>query len=128
MEAEKKEALDRALKLLVDSLEQGKELAQDQLPVIVNEIVAWGRASTTATVLGGVALGVLTWLAWRGAIGRKTIEWWDNEDPNCIFPIVGFCVSPLISVLIVCVNTSTCLMAWFAPRVYVIQELKELLK
>jgi hypothetical protein len=100
---------------------QMKDFALDQAPAVVKEVVAFGRAEYTAVMVLIVAAIVggfyaLRWLSkWC-----KTI---DGEPLSC-FAWAGYMV---VGPILLVTQGQWFLMAWFAPRLYVLECLASLI-
>lgn len=106
---------------------KGADLAQDQLPAIAQEIIAWNRASTTVALLfsvGLVALGVYAiWQLFKhGTAADKRHE---SSEPYAVCAVFSGIVS-LFGFIATLYNTMPCVKAWFAPRLVLLETLRDL--
>ncbi len=125
--------MNRILKLLVDSLEGGKEFVLEQAPVLAQDIVAFGRAYyTMVVVLSGLAVFVvmplLSWVVLRYA--RKIDP--GNSDTRVYFvPVVlcgvGVVVAGTVGLTNLCESIRPVLLAWFAPRLFILEYIGDIL-
>lgn len=131
-EESKKMALEYLQKLLT-GLEQGVDFAKEQVPVVTWEIIAYGRALHTLTLVISICWVVLIVMIYK--------KWWKYSNtflpPN--FPSdapiaakgFGGVIAGLISLPGFFNFTSAfgpCLKSWVAPRLYLIEYLHTLTK
>ena len=113
---------------LRSGLAQGKDFVIDQSPEFVREIVALGRAETTlALIATSIAFLVLI---------NVSIRWWKyvNSWPRYSERDVAFIIGGIISafglitlVMLFGFNVHPFLSSWFAPRVYAIGQIAEMI-
>lgn len=126
--------LQKALADIITTLQKGAEqvgtVAQEQVPLLVQEYLAWGfwSAAINAAVCGGILLALLaTFLvALRKSRGR-----WDGQGPTV--PIVTFIVSGVllfalgVPLLIEGIGAGKELVQIsIAPRVYLLEQVAAL--
>lgn len=94
------------------------EFVAGQVPDIATQYVAYGRAWTTCAVVLGILLLIFAiWMV------KKMFSTWDSPDltPIAMVPIsAGF--------LLVSINFKEFLLVWFAPKVWLLQEIVHLVK
>lgn len=94
---------------------QGKDFVLAQAPLVVREAIAYGRA-------------VETWYVVISLIGlvvcyRVALKVHRSDDHEMLpLPIIG-CIAALTGL---CLNVPDMLMAWFAPRIYLINWLMDM--
>jgi hypothetical protein len=109
---------DELLKFVLDGLESGKELASEQAPLLVKEVITWGIVEHAIyLVIGAFFMGLCLGLA------RLAYKKCDADEPIFLIPL---CVS-VIGFIMVCSNTLTIAKAYFAPRLYLLEQLRSLL-
>ena len=123
---------DELLAFIIDGLQQGKELAEREVPLVVREVIQWGIVEHA--ILAGVGLLGLLFGSWlflwsRQQYGKekkeaKTYNAGEGYQITMFFSAIGIIVTFLITV----VNTIIMAKAIVAPRLYLLGELKQLLK
>lgn len=119
-----REELSQFLQFLREQAEEGitstKEFVGEQAPLVVQELIAYKRAQETAGMLIPVMLWCCTATLWRWAKRSKDSDAAEGMGMlGLILGVVGFAIAIL--------QTSDFLKAWFAPRLVVIDYLKDLL-
>ena len=134
MDDETKTQLNRFLGNMNSAIEAGTDLAVEQFPLVVQDIITWGRLYHTgclAFVLAAV-IGLCWYWKTRGiAIAKKAIA----EEEECVIPGFQVMIALAFATIIVftvggCVvetHLSLCLKAWFVPRLYVIEYISNLI-
>jgi hypothetical protein len=99
------------------------DFALEQLPEIAQQYIAYGRASHTVYLAIGIAIvAVLLWNA------KKTYLLL-NENPNKNFLLLPiYLASGFFSIALIANNLSNALLVWFAPKVWLLQEIAKLIK
>lgn len=110
---------------------KGGEVLSEQLPDIAYQYVAFGRAVSTAAILLGI---VLTWIGyhlfWNIAcrnsrnLPDELYEWHNGRVFSLIVGLIGIVAGFLTTVF----NTKGFLLVWFAPKLWLILEIIELVK
>ncbi len=125
-----KQELTRFLTTINGAMESGVDLAWEQAPLIAQEIVLYGRITNT---LGSVVMLLISsfFLIVVLAFNRK---YWNTDVPekDADYVIWGtlFCIGAAIlsSAILVIEFLPATAMAWFAPRLYVVMYVADLLK
>ena len=119
------ERLSKLLDNLVSLLEKTGEFVLEQAPPLAQEIIAYGRATTSITVASGIVFLIAFIFISRSNIKAD----WDeiDENPEMIFRIIANIGTGLLGVMLVALNTNNCLMAWVAPRLYLLKTIKSML-
>lgn len=116
------EVKTRLIKYL-DSVEElvnkGIDLASDQLPVIAHELIAWNRASTTIGLLFSIGIVVTGFLAMR-----KCFKLAQTTEPYVVGCLAGALFSLAGFITTLC-NAMPCIKAWFAPRLVLLETLRD---
>jgi hypothetical protein len=130
--------LDRADSIM-DSLSatvsKASAFASDQIPDIAFQYVAYGRASLTTYMCLGITLFCIgMWLCIRVALQdvykQGTIKtYWGLEwcQPRQ-FAMGSGVVATVVGAVVSLVNLSNVIMVWFAPKVWLINEIARLVK
>jgi hypothetical protein len=130
MNEEAKKLVIEYLQKLMNGIEKGADFAADQIPQIAQEIIVYGRAINTATFVGCI-LGIIVAVAVCVKLFKLCIKKYD-ETPS---PGYGFLMgvnfvwsSVIIGVLTYHLSYSIIPLfkSWFAPRLYLIEYIKEL--
>ena len=123
---------DELLAFIIDGLQQGKELAEREAPLVVREVIQWGIVEHA--ILAGVGLLGLLFGSWLFLWSRqqyyleqkKSASYGAGEgyQITMFFSAIGIGVTLLITVI----NAVIMAKAIVAPRLYLLGELKQLLK
>lgn len=110
---------------------KGGEVLSEQLPDIAYQYVAFGRAVNTAAILLGIVLAWIGYhLFWNIAcrnsrnLPNSSGEWHSGRVVSFIFGLVGI----IAGFLTVVFNAKEFLLVWFAPKMWLILEIVELVK
>ncbi len=119
---------DDLLKFIIDGLEQGKELAEREAPLLVREVVTWGIVehvlyAVFALMAFAVAVWVFRWCR-REIVKHGSSYCDDGYDVGVILAAIAMIPTALMVVVNVVIATK----AAVAPRLYLLGELKQLLK
>lgn len=110
---------------IADGIESGGDLAIQQAPIIAQDIVVYGRVSGATTVVGSTAIAVL--LAWMTRKMWRLSEEAEYADGSVIW-ILGTAICSVGCIVALSVAlTGSNLMAWVAPRLYVLNYLRDLI-
>jgi hypothetical protein len=110
------------LSKLREAADTGGSFVLDQAPAIVQEKIAYGRATETLWCVVGVLLLLLAY--W---FSKRAMRWFDEMEGNP-FGFIGAGVFAFFGVILTLIHVDAALKVWFAPRLYVIEWLSELLK
>ena len=123
---------DELLAFIIDGLQQGKELAEREAPLVVREVIQWGIVEHA--ILAGVGLLGLLFGSWLFLWSRqqyyleqkKSTSYGAGEgyQITMFLSAIGIGVTALITVI----NAVIMAKAIVAPRLYLLGELKQLLK
>jgi len=107
------------LQELIEFIKAGTEVVGEQAPLVAQEIVMYGRASNTLYVIGSL----IVLFAWYKAL---VWAWNDETSSNWEAPVTIFGVVIIVFALLgFCASISSAIMAWFAPRLYVLDTIKD---
>jgi len=119
---------ERILKLLADSLEQGKDFALEQAPDIAQELILWKRVEWVCAVVIGLVACLLLYWACR-------LLWRRSKLPECKDFREGIELSSVVCGTLSCVAlgiwlgcTISSLQVWFAPKLYILEYAANILK
>jgi hypothetical protein len=107
-----------------------KDFVLEQAPLVLREMVALGRVEATATMALLLALSLAGMFVLRYLVRAEWIDWkGSNPDvviPACLGLTCAFCLmtAPLVAA-VHCFHWLAA--AWFAPRLYVVEELARLI-
>lgn len=105
----------------------GVELAKEQLPDIALQYIMFGRGYTSILmVLALVLLVVAYHCAVR--VGIKDKYKMGDSELRIIIAILGGIVSAFIGTLMFFMNLKEFILVWFAPKIWIIQEIVHLVK
>lgn len=114
---EPKEEILKVFSELLNLLKQGVDLGVEQLPSLLNEILEYNLVMSTigltfAFILAGFVIYTI--------IRRE--YWWNGDSPRPLFPVI-ICIISLVSF---CTNIKDVVQIIFAPRLYLIEYLSNL--
>ena len=121
MNESEKEALAKFLNLLTETMTQSKDFVLEQAPLVVQEMVTLGRVQFGIGFVG-CALAVLAcaWLGWKHRSAFEELE------PSPLIFVVMFGTPMAL------MGMATCgymfIRVYFAPRLYVIEQIAGMLK
>lgn len=112
------------------SVEKASTFASEQIPDIAMQYVAFGRASSSVFLAICFLMFIVgSWLLIRVAVmnSRKYPESWALDDRRVGAALAG---APLmiVSFIAMIISLNSFLMVWFAPKVWLINELAHLVK
>lgn len=130
-------------KQLADVLESGKDvgselamLIKEQSPEVFNEIIRLGYCKNISLVIGLIILAILILVATH-KLTKRFVQWYLNgcaqhalEEDDYLVPILmvllgtALAVACSIGAIASCCNLVT---IWAAPRIYVFEQLKDLI-
>lgn len=116
---------ERLLKLITDSIAQGKDFVLEQAPDVVQQLIVYKRIEYTFyTVLLMLIIGVVTYVSIKGfnACMSKT----DTESLLMLLMFAGF--TYLITILILCGLVPRLIIVYVAPKVFLLEYLASLIK
>ena len=130
-DGETKDQLNRFMDNMNSAIEGGADFVLEQAPLVVQEIVVWGRVEHTTWVVLSVAMMTTAILVFKKK-GLPYCATLDNSTGNrdiaTAFSWLAFVIVTVISSTVFAVNLTHCLKAWFAPRLYVIEYIADALK
>ncbi len=107
----------QALQDLLTNMTQAKAFVLEQAPDVVREIVLLGRIQNTAEVMASLVFFVFAlFLLFKGIK--------EQEEP---FFMLGAFLS-MGGIFLTMISFSNAALVWFAPKLYVIKEIGELIK
>lgn len=131
MNDELKKALVDSLDLLKTGLEKSSDFVLEQAPMVVQEYIAYTRVMSTVQVVSGVLLFILTCITcryWMRLTYRLATESSEAlEVPVGIFGAAAHIFAFIGSIGLIS-NITTCIMAWTAPRVLILEKIAEIVK
>lgn len=120
---------ERELKIIADSLEQGKDFVLTQAPDVVQQLIAWKRAETAICIVLGLAMIAGCVLIIRGLRRsyREAVSAGRQEDLTFMLPAVLFGACAIVLAVLGCAviasNVAMCLQVWLAPKVFILEYL-----
>jgi hypothetical protein len=113
---------------LLKWVQAGGEFVKEQTPLLCQEIIKIGQINSIFDiVLGSICIIAFIFILKKSA---KVFKEDDEETPRsigCIISCVVFGIGSIVSVVIIIISVYTLLMTIFAPRLYLLQQIKELL-
>jgi hypothetical protein len=123
----KSEALNWLVSLR-GTAEKAQAFALDQTPDVLRDLVTIGRLESTACVIFGmvfmlVAVGLMRWAS------RQNFSEWDGDAGMLGFflSVLGIGIGVIAGLVMICNNFHNFVTAWFAPRIYIIETLTNLI-
>lgn len=125
-----KQQLVKFLETLNTGVEKGGDFVLEQAPLVAQEIVTYGRAWNTGLAIV-LAITPLVILLFALRYARRVLAW---TEGNCdrqfgvFFPMVFVAVGMAGMLIGACCECEKACRAWFMPRVYLVQEVAQLIK
>jgi len=116
------ENLDKITEKLIEWLETTEVLAQEQVPIILQEVLTWHLISTLVS-MALILIGITGYFVFLVKAKRPIIE--DDATPRGVFALIGG-IGSSIGFLALLIDLYIVLQIYFAPRVYLIEYLKGL--
>lgn len=131
MDPKLQQQLAEYLKEFVGAVKAGGEFALQQAPLVVQEKIAYGRASTAITLLMSIAiLGAVARSA--PAVGRLITAADRDGDAakmaGAVIATVVMLVAGFVSAIVFFGTYEDALKVWFAPRLYILEWVASLVK
>jgi hypothetical protein len=116
---------------LLEYVEQAAAFTVEQAPAVVQELITWGIVSNFLTAVFGTATLVSLWLGtcWVSRLnicecdGKRHIDCW-GPVASRIYYVVSAIVLFAIGVLAVLPSFKDALMAYYVPKLYVLEALR----
>ncbi len=116
---------EKLLKLLTDSIAQGKDFVLEQAPDVVQQLLLYKRIEYTFyAVLLILIMGVVTYICVKGF--NVCISKSDTDVLAFLLAVCGFIY--LITTPIFCALVTRLIMVYFAPKVFLLEYLASLVK
>lgn len=113
------------------TVNQARDFAVDQVPDIAVQYLMWGRGSLTVYVIMALILIIVgLWLTVKISLLNSRNLPSSPSEPHFIRFIAGFSGVVLLvaGMIIILVNLNQFLMVWFAPKIWLITEMVNLVK
>ena len=125
--------LNQGLEKLLEWAQAAEGFAIEQAPLLVSEILTWGvvKHSTYLAIWTMVSLGFLAWAFWLGKSQSQRPEsthcGFDQNDAKILqrFVVAAAAAALFLSTI---VNMPVIVNIYFAPRLYLIQQLSDLVR
>jgi hypothetical protein len=126
-------ALTDMLTLSAEALKSGAQMAQQELPIVVKEYLAWGMAEAiTWATIGMIIVLLCALIGWKSRkhfVAKNATSssghYYDGDIVACWFAQSGV---SLIGIVMVIVNGRTIIQIAVAPRVYLIEQISAMVK
>jgi len=130
------EKLNKFLDLLLESVKSGGEFVAEQAPLVIQELIVWKRAQLTLTSVALLIAAVLLarfgykmWVRFKEETLKNEDSFrWTVNQCWCFWWATPCTVGSVVSSIFCIISTYWCLMVWFAPRLYVIIYITELVR
>lgn len=130
-----KEILAKSVKVITDYLSASVEFVKEQAPDVANQIIAWGAAQAIFWTVVGAVMIVAATIGWTLVIKFSKKPLYDNYHSWSERQIARFVPTLVLSIFFtiagiasVITNLQTYLMIQYAPKVYLLMYLKDLIK
>lgn len=120
MTPELQQQLAEYLKKLMETTQSAANFAADQLPLVVQEKILYGRVTETLQFVVFIAIAAVSFRMMRWTMKR---ERYDDELFICAYAASGIVFS-----ILALVETSYLAQVWFAPRLYILEWAAHLMK
>jgi hypothetical protein len=124
MTPELQKALAELLAKMMTYADDAVGFAKDQIPPLIQEKIAYGRAwETSVFVVGFISCFIL----WRFAM--RTWRWekgGGTNDENRGLPTVLVSIVSVVASMATLSQLNSMLLVWFAPRLYIVEWLKSM--
>jgi uncharacterized membrane protein len=124
MDPELTKQLQQLLAALLANAQDAATWAKAELPLLVQEKVAFGRAWNTTILAISVVLGIVVYHAYtRWKLHKFRDD--DNKWAACTFGVIA---PAFVVGIIFLVSLRWTLLAWFAPRLYILEWLIDMIR
>jgi hypothetical protein len=118
--------LEASASELIDFIKAGGattiDFAKEQVPLVVEEMIRWGWWGAML----GIAFGIVTFGLCAACVGYIRVSLRKGDEP--FFSVVIAALSFVIGAAALTTNTATAIKITVAPRLYLIDQLKEIAK
>jgi hypothetical protein len=114
-------ALGNTVEKAKDMAVEGGKMVAEQLPDIAYQYVAYGRAINTVYIAIAIAIMFIGWRVAR----KMNCDMGESEFFGRLF---GGIAPMIVGVIVFLVNLKDFIMVWFAPKVWLIMEIAELVR
>lgn len=133
MEEETTDQLTRFMDNLNSAMEGGADFILEQAPLVIQEIVIWGRIEHTAWVVLSMAMMTAAVLFLKKKVmpycaAVEDAPYGNNQEFCYVASFLVFAIVMVICATTFAINLTPCLKAWFAPRLYVIEYIADALR
>ena len=125
------ELLNRADSIF-ETLKQGaivaKDFAMEQLPDIAMQYIVFNRAYLSFLIILPILFALFVWFSYANwCKAEKKYMGNDFSFPMFFFFITGVvsCIGTVVSFISACIHFKDFLMVWFAPKIFLIQTITE---
>lgn len=120
-----KDVYEKSIEKVYQWVEKGEGFVSEQAPLLCNEIIVFGRIQAIGTSLLGLAILIVSTFCLYKTLS-KWCEDWDTADKFGIS--AGISMPIIVSTIIFCVGLYHFFMTIFAPRLFLLRELKDMIK
>lgn len=132
LQAELLSRVDAILGGISSAVNKTSAFAGEQIPEIAFQYVAWGQAYMTSVMLIGLAIFIVgIWLAVKPGFGNSYNLRSDSDGfwhALRILSVVGGLIVMVAGGITMIVNLKETIMVWFAPKVWLLQEIVNLVR
>ena len=108
-------------------LKDGREFIGEQAPLLAQEVVRYGVISNAIGLVLGVGLGIGAAYMLR-ACARVPRDHWGDRPDSAIIGMAASVILGVVGLVAIIVSTDATCQAIFAPRLYILNKLAELVK
>lgn len=114
---------DEVFKWLQDS----GQFVKEQAPLVCQEAIHWGQVESIFFSLIGIAVLALAFFLYKKGRYYLKLKPYPSED-GYMFCFMGSGFTAIIGIMIFSINLHHFLFITFAPRLYLLEQIKEILK
>lgn len=120
------QTLNELLNFVKDGSQTAVAFGKEQIPLVVQEILVWGKVEAVLAIIGSIFL-LSVGLAFIYWTYKKFEEWDDDHNIMMIFgPLVSVLCSIFGSIFLIASIHALCYTI-FAPRLYLIDKITEMI-
>lgn len=117
-----KEVLMPYLKSLLEAANKGIELAQQEIPLLVNEWLTYLAVKHWMLFILGIIMLLSTIPFVKMGLKESEKDWLEQEDGKIVISIVYSILMTIIGVLLISSNVMEAIQVTFFPRVYLLEQ------
>lgn len=132
MNQELQKALAQFLQLMLDGIQKGSAFASQQLPLIIQEKLHYEIVSSLAWIGIWLTITIIAWSAqrivWRLTEPKPSSYLSSDDETARGVTTAAAILLSIFAIIDIVYNIDHLIYVWMAPRVFIIEWLKELIK